>query len=299
MNSSKIRIVPPYPITHRFRVKEVNDKKTILELMAMRFPFKTEKEWEGKIRDGMVGVNNAGVLPSHIIYKGDEIFHHNPEVIEPSVPDGVSIIEETDDYMVVFKPAPMPMHPGGRYNKNSLSWILEERGYNELKIVHRLDAVTSGLVLFAKTKEFAQKATFCFGNARVKKTYFALVQGCPEEDEITIEMPIRRKEGFVFESEHGLEQAKHAITQFKVLKRGNESSIIQCNPITGRTHQIRLHLKKWGFPVIDDPVYGSFGDVSSERMQNIGISLLNAGLSIEELGIDYKLDIPEEWQSAS
>ena len=77
-------------------------------------------------------------------------------------PDTVRIIEETETYLAVFKPAPMPMHPGGRYFKNTLKSILEEAGFEGLKITHRLDAVTSGIVLFAK-------------NNRVCKTGYASI----------------------------------------------------------------------------------------------------------------------------
>lgn len=288
-----VRIVSPYSITYRFRVKPEFEGNTLLDLMRTRFPFHEEKVWEDKIQNGFVGINGKETEASHILKLHDEIFHHNPKAKEPSVPDEVRVLEETSDYLIVYKPAPLPMHPGGRYNKNSLSAILEEQGFENLRIVHRLDAVTSGLVLIARNKEFAQKAMICFSESKVKKTYYAVVSGNPEEESVTINAPIRRKTGFVFESQLGLKHAKEAITHFEVVQRRENSAIIKCSPKTGRTHQIRLHLEHWGHPIIDDPIYGIDGDKSSKKAQNSAISLLNAGLEIEELGVKWELELSE------
>ncbi len=285
-----VRIVSPYPITYRFKVKSEFEGRSLLDLMTTRFPFHGANVWKVKIKNGHVGVNGEEADAHHVLSRHDEVFHHNPKVIEPSVPDEVKILEQNNDYLIVYKPAPLPMHPGGRYNKNSLTTILEEKGFKNLRIVHRLDAVTSGLVLFARNKAFAQKAMICFSESKVQKTYYALVSGNPAEKSMTIDTPVRRKTGFVFESELGLKHAKEAITHFEVLKQNQESAIVKCTPKTGRTHQIRLHLEQWGHPIIDDPIYGVNGDKSSKRAQKAGISLLNAGLEIEELGVKYILE---------
>ncbi len=296
-NKRKVRLVLPYPITHRFRVGAEFVNKTLLFTMSTRFPFRMEKDWHKRILDGKVGVNGNITPPDYELRTQDEIFHHNPFVIEPSVPDEVQTLAETDDYVAVFKPAPLPMHPGGRYNKNTLTWMLEDLGYKDLKIVHRLDAVTSGIVLFGKTKEFAQKAMICFAEGKVEKTYYALVNGVPTEKEKIIDLPIKRKNGFVFESKLGLTAAKEAQTKFTVIQYGEKSSLVKCEPITGRTHQIRLHLESWGHPIIDDPIYGIDGDKSSRKAQNVAISLVSSGLKIDALGINLQTDIPEGWSA--
>ncbi len=295
LTSRKVRVVAPYPIKHEFNVTLKFNGFTLQALMAARFPFKPESEWKRLILEGKVGVNENACSPGQVIRTGDRVFHFNPKVIEPSVPDEIGIIEETDEYLAVFKPAPMPMHPGGRYNKNSLSWILEERGYKNLKIIHRLDAVTSGIVLLGKTTEFANKAMQCFTDKKVEKTYYAVVSGVPKTDNVQISESIRRKNGFVFECGENLPGAKTALTNFEVHKKGHTNAIIKCRPVTGRTHQIRLHLERWGHPIIDDPVYGRNGDKSSKKLQNTGISLLSSQLRIDEMGIDLNLELPQSW----
>jgi RluA family pseudouridine synthase len=291
--SRPVRIVSPYPITYRFKVKSEFEGKSLLDLMLSRFPFHGVNIWKTKINKGHVGVNGEAAGANYILSRHDEVYHHNPHVIEPSVPDEVQVLEQADDYLIVYKPAPLSMHPGGRYNKNSLTAILEEQGFTNLRIVHRLDAVTSGLVLFARNKSFAQQAMICFSESKVQKTYYALVSGSPGENTVTIDTPVRRKAGFVFESELGLKHAKEAITHFEVFKRNQDSAIVKCTPKTGRTHQIRLHLEQWGHPIIDDPIYGINGDKSSKRAQKAGISLLNAGLEIAALDLKYNLESPE------
>ncbi len=288
-NSRKVRIVLPYPITHRFKVQDEFVGKSLLEMMSIRFPFRPMSEWKQRILDGKVGINEDSVLPDFKLSKTDQIFHHNPKVIEPSVPDEVQLLKQTDDWLAVYKPAPLPMHPGGRYFKNTLTSVLEDLGQQDLKIVHRLDAVTSGIVLFAKNKSFAKRAMEAFQFGKVNKTYFAEVSGVPEESGITIDSPIRRKTGFVFETNPDLSKAKPAVTHFTVINRKRESTIVKCNPVTGRTHQIRLHLEKWGYPIIDDPIYGIKGDKSSKQAQKSGIRLVNAALEIEDLDINLSL----------
>lgn len=285
-----IRLVLPYPITHRFKVKPEFVGKTLLDMISTRFPFRSVEEWNKRIEIGYVGINEEISSSDKILTTSDIAFHHNPHVIEPSVPDEIKVLTETENWITVYKPAPMPMHPGGRYFKNTLAAILEELGYKDLKIIHRLDAVTSGIVLFGKNKLFANQAMQAFSSAKVYKKYYAEVAGHPNIDSITINSPIKRKTGFVFESDESLQQAKTAITHFTIVKKKSNSSIISCTPETGRTHQIRLHLEKWGYPIIDDPIYGINGDKSSKKAQNSGIRLINAELTIPSLDINLNLD---------
>lgn len=298
-NRRKVRITAPYPFTHRFSVHPAHAGSSLLSMMSARFPFNTPKEWEARIVAGKVGVNGLKVFPGYILRENDTVFHFNPAVIEPSVPDEIEILEETSDYLAVFKPAPLPVHPGGRYYKNTLTNMLQEQGFGGLKVVHRLDAVTSGIIIFGKTKEFAQRAMQCFSNNKVAKTYHALVSGVPREPHKVINTPIKRKTGFVFESAPGLEHARSAETRFFVRKSFARSALIRCEPVTGRTHQIRLHLAGWGYPVIDDPVYGLHGDTSSRQTQNTGISLAGTGLKSAKLGISLEIPVPETWNGES
>lgn len=286
--SRNIRLINPYPFTHRFKTDPLFIGKTLLQLMCEKFPFQTEVVWKHRIELGLVYINHQAVPPNYLLSGLEEIFHYNPRAVEPAVPDEVEILVDEKEYLIVYKPAPMPMHPGGRYYKNTLSEILKDMGYKELRISHRLDAVTSGIVILAKSKEFAQKVTQCFTDGKVVKTYYALIDGIPTEKKITINAPIKRKHGFVFECGEHLVGAKKAVTHFEVEEVLESSTLIKCTPETGRTHQIRLHLAKWGYPIIDDLIYGRNGDPSTKTVQKRAISLVSAGLKIEELEVNYE-----------
>jgi len=290
--SEKVRIVAPYPYTYRFRIKQAEAGKTVSELLYERFPFRPATEWENRIASGRITLNNLPTSANTLVKEYDVISHFNPAVVEPSVPDNVNVIQETDDYIVVFKPAPMPVHSGGRYFKNALTYILAGYGYKNLHITHRLDAVTSGLVLFGKTKAFAKKAQLWFSSNTAVKKYVALVSGMPKTDEFSCSLPISRDRGYRFKC--GLSpDSKHALTRFHVLKRYNHHALIHCFPETGRTHQIRLHLQACGFPVANDPVYGP--EPERTEYQNRAIFLMHACFQVPGEDIFCEIPMPHSW----
>lgn len=112
---------------------------------------------------------------------------------------------------------------------------------------------------------------------------------------IIVDMPIRRKRGFVFECGTNLTSAKPAKTMIERCQNLNGLSLVKCTPVTGRTHQIRLHLREAAFPIIDDPIYGSNGDETGNRMQNGAIHLQSSGIVVDDFSIEAQMDVPEDW----
>lgn len=294
-DSSPVRIVPPYPHTYTLRVKAVEAGMPIVRFMEMRFPFRTGDEWSARMEAGLITCNDLAVSGSHILETGDEISHHNPCVKEPSVPDSVRIVRETDEYLIAFKPAPMPVHQGGRYFRNTLVSILNEMGRTGLNLVHRLDSVTSGLLLIAKNPAAAAKIHKKFQDGEVKKEYTALVSGIPTEDHFECDKGIIREKGYRFSCSDA-RSARNALTRFEVIKRGAARSLIRCLPVTGRTHQIRLHLQACGFPIANDPFYGP--DEALQSAQNSAIFLMHTALEIPSLSISAEVPIPNDWMLA-
>lgn len=291
-NQCQVRLAAPYPFTYRFRVKTGEADARLVDFLHNRFPFRDKIAWTSRIESGNIVLNGRPVAPGVSVLEGDLVEHHNPRVVEPSVPDNVRILEETDAYLTVFKPAPMPVHPGGRYYRNSLLHILHDMGYEKLFIIHRLDAVTSGLILFGKNARAAREAQFAFTSGSVEKIYHAVVSGTPETDVFSCDEPVIREKGFVFRS-GDYAGAKPARTDFVVEKRIDGYSLIRCMPVTGRTHQIRLHLKASGFPVLNDPVYGVTATEGS--IQNRAIFLMQSGLRLPDTGIDARIPVPDSW----
>ncbi|MEO1022206.1 MAG: pseudouridine synthase [Bacteroidota bacterium] len=287
--SRAVRVLLPYSNTLRFKPKAEEHGKLVTDVFHARFPFKSKKEWEQRLEKGWIYIEGQRNSPHPRVELHDVLVHHHPRVVEPSVPDEVEVLDETPDWLAIFKPAPLPMHPGGRFNKNTITRILEEWGYEDLRIIHRLDSVTSGIVLFAKHKPFAKRAMQSFQDDIVQKTYWAVVSGNPKEGEHTVSSYIRRTEGFVFGSYSDPKEGKHATTHFTVLQHWDGYALVECTPVTGRTHQIRLHLKDWGHPIVDDQIYGHNGDLSSKTPQNTGIRLLHKQLVIDDLDISIDL----------
>jgi len=295
--SSSVRIVEPYPLTRTLLIKPRDKGKKLIHFLHERFSYVGVDEWTERINRKWLWFSNGEANPDSILESNQLIYHHTPRVKEPSVPDDVRIIRENDEWMIVYKPSPMPMHQGGRYYKNTLSYILSEMGYSETYIVHRLDSVTSGLVLLAKNREMANRLQLAFSDNRVHKWYYAIVIGVPESATITVDIPIRRKRGFVFECGSNLENSKQAKTIIELVQTNQKMSLVKCTPITGRTHQIRLHLKEAGIPIIDDPIYGPEGDETGKQMQVRPIRLQSSGLSLDMFLIHAEIDPPDYWLS--
>lgn len=295
--SSNVRIVEPYPLTRTLLVKPKDRGKTLINFLHERFSYVGVDEWIGRINRKWVWFSRGEAVVDSVLQSHQLIYHHTPMVKEPSVPDDVRIIMDSDEWMVVYKPSPMPMHQGGRYYKNTLSFILREMGYPETSIVHRLDAVTSGLVLIAKNRETAHRLQVAFSANQVHKWYYAIIKGVPESTSITVDSPIRRKKGFIFESGQNLENSKTAKTMIELCQTNREISLVKCTPITGRTHQIRLHLKEAGIPILDDPIYGPEGDETGKQLQDRPILLQSSGLSLDEFAIHAEMGPPESWLS--
>jgi RluA family pseudouridine synthase len=277
VSESRVKINDRYSFTHTFSVKKDGEGKPLIDYLSSKFPYRLRLDWEAKIIAGEIKCNGNMVSPTALLSINQTITHRNIGVVEPSVPDDIRVLTDLDDYIVIDKPAPIPMHPGGRYNRNTVVNMLEDAGYGKLFLVHRLDAVTSGVVVLAKNKKVANMISELIKSGMGKK-YEAIVSGVPEQDTIRIKKGIRRHGGYVFECSDERD-AKTAETAFEVIHRGDGWAHIKCTPITGRTHQIRLHLREWGFPVWNDPLYGPGVQLSNfhSTLQRRAISLVSMG----------------------
>lgn len=167
---------------------------------------------------------------------------------------GVGIVHEDDHILVLDKPAPFLVIPD-RYDETlpNLYRILE-REWGEIFVVHRIDKETSGLVVFAKSADVHGQLSRQFEGRIVEKVYEAIVRGQPARPEAVVDLPIREKVRGVMSVDP--KKGKPSITRYRVLKGFNGFAHLEVRPETGRTHQIRVHLKAAGLPILCDPVYG-------------------------------------------
>jgi UPF0176 protein len=197
------------------------------------------------------------VAASDIVRAGERYLHKLPSVVEPDVNPQIEIVYEDEAIIVLNKPAPLPMHPGGRFNRNTLQYILHKVYHPQKpRPAHRLDANTTGLVLVTRTRHFASLLQPQFQRGEIGKTYLVRVHGAPAENSFTCDAPISSEPGKLGAREVDCDDGLPARTQFTVLERNPEgTTLLEALPITGRTNQIRIHLWQLGLPICGDPIY--------------------------------------------
>lgn len=254
--------------TFHFQYK--NDEKTRLDkFLVEKIPEYSRSFLQGLITDGFVAVVGKTITkPAFLLEQGYAIDVRVPspqptDLTPEAIP--LDIIFENDDLMVINKPAGMVVHPSvGHFTGTLVHAALSHspemlgiKGEQRPGIVHRLDKDTSGLILIAKNDKTHQWLQDQFRLRKVTKTYYALVDGAPPTPKGRVEAPIgrdtsHRKQMAVTTPEKGRE----AVTEYQVIEHFPNHSLVEVHPLTGRTHQIRLHMKFLGSPIVGDKLYG-------------------------------------------
>lgn len=227
----------------------------------------TRSKIEKMIESGKVKVNGNTVKKSYILNEGDfiEIEEYIEEEMSASpVKMNLDIVYEDDDVIVVNKPNGLVVHPApGNYSNtlvNGLMYHSKElssiNGEFRPGIVHRIDAYTTGLLMVAKNDKAHLSLAKQLEEKTTTRKYIALVWGIIKEDSGTIDAPIGRDKNDRKKMCVTDVNSKEAITNFKVLERYKDATLIELSLKTGRTHQIRVHMNYIGHPVVNDPVYG-------------------------------------------
>lgn len=231
----------------------------------------TRNKIQAAAKNGSIYVNDVPVKSNYRVKPFDKIrvmFEHPPYeyLLTPeNIP--LDIVYEDDDVLVINKPAGLVVHPGhGNYSGTLINALiyhfenLPNNSSNRPGLVHRIDKDTSGLLVIAKTEEAMTHLSKQFFDKSSEREYVALVWGNVEADEGTIEgnigrHPKNRLQNAVFEGDEA-DKGKPAITHYKVLERFSYVTLISCKLETGRTHQIRVHMKHIGHTLFNDERYG-------------------------------------------
>lgn len=233
----------------------------------------TRNKLQQAINAGLILVNDKEVKQNYKIKAYDQVTvfsdlaPESTEVLPEKLP--LNIIYEDEGVMVINKPAGMVVHPGsGNFTGtllNGVAFYLQEKNSSidaeslpRFGLVHRIDKNTSGLLVLAKTEKCLSNLAKQFFDHTVKRKYIALVWGEVEKDTGTIIAHIGRNQRYrkLFEAYPEGDHGKEAITHYRVLERLNYVSLIECVLETGRTHQIRVHMKHIGHPLFNDDFYG-------------------------------------------
>lgn len=221
--------------------------------------------------------------------------------VEPVKMD-LNIIYEDKDIIVIDKPSGLVVHPGsGNYNNTLANGLLyytkdlsDQNGIERPGIVHRIDKDTSGLLLIAKTNEAHQILTEDFKEKKVSREYVALLIGEFPNRQAIIDAPIGRDEQNRKRMTVTAKNSKHAVTHLKVLKRFNDYTLVRLKLETGRTHQIRVHMKYIGYPIYNDPVYTN--KKCSEFGQFLHADQIHFEHPITKEKMTFTAPIPKEMQ---
>ena len=235
-------------------VKKRFDSSTLLDLYSISFPHVKREFWETKIKLGNLTLDGAKVSPNQEVRAGQITQHSEPPKNEPDVSFDINLIEATQDYWIINKPSPLPVHAGGRYQYHTLTHILKKAFPNQsIHLINRLDANTTGALIIALNKKTAQAIGKQFENRSVNKTYLALVENAPSSTYFNSTASIGKSKTPA--GGRKLEEGQESTTNFQVLRKFDNTTLLKVTPHSGRTNQIRLHLAGLGFPIIGDLGY--------------------------------------------
>ncbi|WP_248498720.1 RluA family pseudouridine synthase [Staphylococcus haemolyticus] len=293
--------------THEFKIENQELVGQRIDKLLPEF----NNEWsrsqiQDLIKEDLVTVNEKVIKSNYKVKLNDLIIVTEKEVVEADIqPENLNldIYYEDEDVAIVYKPKGMVVHPSpGHYSGtlvNGLMYQIKDlSGINgEIRpgIVHRIDKDTSGLLMVAKNDIAHRGLVEQLMDKSVKRKYTALVHGNIPHDYGTIDAPIGRNEKDR-QSMDVVDNGKQAVTHFNVLEHFNDYTLIECQLETGRTHQIRVHMKYIGYPLVGDPKYGP------RKTLDIGGQALHAGVigfehPVTHEYIERQAELPKEFET--
>lgn len=254
---------------HRpMHVRLRHDGTSLQAFLAAAHPHLSHTMWQQRAVDGLLLLNNKPVADlGATVRAGNTVVHVIANEVEPWVNTAVRFLYEDDTFAVISKPAPLAVHPCGRYNRNTLLPLLAHVfGESFWRPVHRLDADTTGLLLLAKTAKAARALGQQFERREVKKVYLARVHGVPLATRFVCDLPLSAAPGAAGKR-HTQSEANGlaALTAFECIRKLGTQSIVTAAPQSGRTNQIRVHLAALGLPIVGDDSYAGHAEFTSGR----------------------------------
>lgn len=274
-------------------IEDLFDKKEVKDVLKNHLNISQDIISSLKKSDDGILVNGKKVYVTHKLNQGDKleitVADERSDIKETKMP--LDILFEDEDIIVINKPRNLPTHPSLKHYEDTLANGLMCYFKGEkftFRAITRLDRDTSGVVLVAKNPLSASVLNDAMKNGEIKKEYIALVNGKPKEKSGRISAPIKRKAESVI-LRCVAEDGKEAITDYETIVSKNGLSLVKLKPITGRTHQLRVHLSYIGTPIFGDDLYGAPQKDEAVRLHCRKIEFLHP---IAKTKLNIEADMP-------
>ena len=244
----------------KFHYTRHKEEEILVDFLVRRFKYLSREDWIEAIATGAIKVNSLRVGADYVLENRDVVSYDRPRSSEPEIDKNYHIVYADEDIIIVEKNGNIPTTESGKYRRNTLINLLEEKeGYRKLYVVHRLDKETSGLILISRKKHIATLLGQQFSEQIPKKKYIAVLRGELFQKEMIVDQPIKKNiplPGRVSIRQIISPTGKPSQTLFKTLKTAGGLTLVQIEPFTGRTHQIRCHAEFIRYPILGDKLYG-------------------------------------------
>ena len=233
--------------------------QNLLSHLASLYPHSTPQAWQYKLNNGEVTLDGVTATGSESVALGQILIWNRPPWVEPDAPRHFEVLFEDPHLLAVNKSGGLPTLPGGGFMENTLLRLVQKKTPNA-NPVHRLGRATTGIVLFAKTAQSASKLFADWNTPNLQKNYRALAQNIARHDFYEIDTPIGLVPHPLIGSVWAASPAgKPSKSLAKVVSRGIDTTTFEVSLMSGRPHQIRIHLASIGHPLAGDPLYGFTG----------------------------------------
>jgi tRNA pseudouridine32 synthase/23S rRNA pseudouridine746 synthase len=232
---------------------------TVLEFLILKFPGITREVWQQRMLDGKVHWHDGSFINAQTPFAAQQrVYYYREVASEPVIPFAEDIIFEDELILVAYKPHFLPVMPGGKYVEECLQNRLRNKtGNQQLQAVHRIDNGTAGLVLFSVNPNSRAHYHLLFASHQVTKTYQAVAS--------TLNNPVMHNQYWEIKNRlekseprflmHIVEGLANSHSRIRCLKRSADKALFELNPITGKTHQLRVHMQSLGWPLLNDNYY--------------------------------------------
>ncbi|ODV81625.1 DRAP deaminase [Suhomyces tanzawaensis NRRL Y-17324] len=255
----RLRRVNPYYFTYLTYCKMRWRDRNLLDIFVNEFRDRDAEFYKKTIAAGQVTINKKPADINTIVRNGDLISHRCFRREPPVTSREIKIVHEDENIIAIDKPSGIPVHPTGRYRYNTVTKVFQHELGKTVHPCNRLDRLTSGLMFLGKNAKGADGFVQQIRDRTVKKEYIARVKGEFPDGTTEVDQPLSTVAPKLGLNRVDVANGKEAKTVYKKISYDKESdtSIVKCHPLTGRSHQIRVHLQYLGHPIANDPIYSN------------------------------------------